>query len=323
MIKNKLITPLCNDNEVAIILACNNNYIPYVISTILSIQNCSNANNQYDIIILHQDVTPKSKQLAYRILGHRENFSVRFFNVKDIVSQYNLTNYVGRISIEGYYRILIPHILNGYKRAIYIDCDIIVVEDIMQLSKVNLDGYILGACQDLAWCMEIINCLQFTQDFLEKLNITSIYKKFNSGVLLFNLENLNKYISYEILLEDAVNNNYYFGDEDILNKYYSDKTLILHPSFNVWHDSFGIFPVLKYAPKKMYDAYMEARKKPKVVHYIGYSKPWNYPNTDMAYYYWDTIRDTELYELSLKSQIVNIPMTYSKKVLKDCYNLLN
>ncbi|OOB80115.1 MAG: hypothetical protein BEN19_06580 [Epulopiscium sp. Nuni2H_MBin003] len=131
---------------------------------------------------------------------------------------------------------------------------------------------------------------------------------------MFDLENINKYISYELLLEECTIYNH---DEHVLNKYYQGEIYLIHPTYNIMHSN-DLDLISKYAPIDRYNQYIEARENPKIVHYIGEFKPWHYPQYNpCAHYYWNTIRGTELYDLAIQSQIENIQKNYSRKVFID------
>ncbi len=78
--------------------------------------------------------------------------------------------------------------------------------------------------------------------------------------------------------------------------------------------------IKKFYPAYRYNQFIKESKEPKIIHYVGEYKPWHYPHIEMAHYYWNTIRDTELYELALKSQIDNIQYKYSTKIINDFLN---
>lgn len=55
------------------------------------------------------------------------------------------------ISIASYFRVLIPNLLPAnYKKAIYLDADMIVQRDISKLWNQNIEDYHLLAAQDMA-----------------------------------------------------------------------------------------------------------------------------------------------------------------------------
>ncbi|OOB78198.1 MAG: hypothetical protein BEN19_00210 [Epulopiscium sp. Nuni2H_MBin003] len=311
-----MITPIFEDNKLAIVFSCNDNYIPYVASTILSIIKSSNLSNKYDIIILYQNLKISSKQLIYRVIGRKNNFNVRFINIVEMVAKYHLKGHI-HISAEAYYRLLVPHILEGYDRAVHLDGDLIVLEDIIDLIKIDLHRCLLGARQSIPWVIEGGREKQNLEYLYETVKFSSVYKIFNVGVLIFDLTCVDRYINYEILLDDINNNFYSCGDEDIINKYYQNSTYFIPLKFNLCNYVIDLVKLEKFGTYSMYKEFIEAYKNPKIIHYQSWRKPWHYPNINMGYYYWNTIRDTELYDLVLQSQSVNIQKNYLGKIIQE------
>ena len=102
------------------------------------------------------------------------------------------------------------------------------------------------------------------------------------------------------LLKVAVERNWNYMDQDILNHVYQKKIKYLNQSWNCvmdWREpNASRMAILKEAPFALYNEYLEARKNPKIVHYAGYQKPWNVPACDFAEYFWKYARQTMFYE---------------------------
>lgn len=41
------------------------------------------------------------------------------------------------------------------------------------------------------------------------------------------------------------------------------------------------------APRQIYEAYTQARKRPYLIHFAGYQKPWDVVDCDFAEYFWE------------------------------------
>lgn len=119
-------------------------------------------------------------------------------------------------------------------------------------------------------------------------------------MLLFNLPEMRKKADMLYLLKVAVERNWNYMDQDILNHVYQKKIKYLNQSWNCvmdWREpNASRMAILKDAPFALYNEYLEARKNPKIVHYAGYQKPWNVPACDFAEYFWKYARQTVFYE---------------------------
>ena len=75
----------------------------------------------------------------------------------------------------------------------------------------------------------------------------------------------------------------------------------LDMNWNVMTDCGGtrIKGIMQRAPLSIYQEYLEARKNPYIIHYAGWEKPWNNPQSDFAEVYWKYARQTPFYEVNL------------------------
>ncbi|MFC3886624.1 glycosyltransferase family 8 protein [Bacillus songklensis] len=93
-------------------------------------------------------MSSENKCKLERVVG-RFNLQARFITVDD-----NLFNSLekGKLlhgSKEAYYRIIIPDLLSeDITKVLYLDCDLIVKEDISTLWNINIDDYFLAATEE-------------------------------------------------------------------------------------------------------------------------------------------------------------------------------
>ena len=195
-------------NNIAIVLSSNNAFVPYMATMIQSIIDCSTEQNNYDIIILHSEITDYNTRKIISLANGLSNMSIRLFNVSDFCVGYDFFVGIGdsRLTKEAYYRLLIGDILSEeYTKAIYLDGDMITKKDIAELYELDLDGFYLAAVPDItgvAYCHKPGNDrLAYRKDKL-KLNSTDTY--FISSLLVINLKEFRNAYSSKQLLELAV-----------------------------------------------------------------------------------------------------------------------
>src|SRR5699024_501924 len=91
-------------------------------------------------------------------------------------------------SEEAYYRILSPYILKNYKKALVLDCDLIVQEDIANLYNIELGDKIIGAVPDVVWFGHYNGATPALRDYCKKeFPIKNPYGYINTGVLIIDL----------------------------------------------------------------------------------------------------------------------------------------
>jgi lipopolysaccharide biosynthesis glycosyltransferase len=172
-----------------------------------------------------------------------------------------------RHGLSAYLRIFLPSLLSNVNLILYLDVDIVVDGNILDLFETDMNNYQLAAVPDVKPI--------FSPLFLNKIGYKNSGKYFCTGVLLMNLNELRRIN----LLENTklYLNNYKdkieHSDQDILN-IVCDKIFYLHPKYNF---------IDKYFNKKCLEIWSktelsDAVKKPLIIHYLGPSKPWQYIN---------------------------------------------
>lgn len=298
--KSLSLKPYFNKNSIPVVFAANNYYVPIFAACMQSVIDCSNDNFNYDIVLLHTDITHDNQNKLLNLVKNKQNFSLRFFNVGKIVSNYNLKANA-HISVETYYRFLIQDILPDYNKILYLDCDIIVNSDISELYNINIDDYMLAAAQDPDFLGQINGANPDTMRYCcEKFHMKNPYNYFQAGVLLFNNIKMKKSHTLHEWLTYA-SHPYLYNDQDVLNLYCEGKVKYIDMSWNMITDCnhTRISKVIVYAPDNIQKQYKNARLNPKIIHYAGFMKPWNNPSEDYAHYFWMYLRKTEFYEYVL------------------------
>lgn len=288
-----------SQNDIPIVLAANDSYVPYVTVLLQSLFRNASSDYNYDIIILTSDITAEYQNLIISQFTDI-NISIRFFNVSSLVDGKSL--YVHRhFTIEIYYRLLIQDIMPDYDKVLYLDSDMIVLDDISKLYSVDTGNNYIAAVvdTDFAGCYNGIDP-ERKKYFAKTLKMDSPYHYFNSGVLIMNLDQFRHHITTEYVFELAESENFLFPDQDILNIICEGHVFYLDMSWNVmmnWKDKYSCrLDTVRSAPHDMYEAYMLSRKHPKIVHFAGFQKPWNKVDCDYSTYFWQYARECPIYE---------------------------
>lgn len=178
-----------NKKALPIVFSFNNEYSKYFAVALKSL--IDNTNNQlfYDIVVFSSDISERNRKLLEEMLP--QNFSLRFFNVSNILEDINLPT-MKYWSIDMYYRIIIPIIMPDYEKVLYLDSDIVIKDDISRLFDINFEGNKLLAIPD---SFNLVSCLKESEERNEYikncLSLSNSDMYFNSGVLLFNIQSFN------------------------------------------------------------------------------------------------------------------------------------
>jgi lipopolysaccharide biosynthesis glycosyltransferase len=86
-------------------------------------------------------------------------------------------------------------------------------------------------------------------------------------------------------------------DQDILNKECRGLYHTLPMEWNLVVDcNHRRLPIIEAGPYSVLQEYREARRHPKIVHYAGFEKPWDAPDSDFADVFWHYARTSEFYD---------------------------
>ena len=302
------IKPAFPENNIPIAIAFDDGYAPYAAVTLQSIIDNSSDNNNYDILCLCSRVTQRYKTRLLNIVKHHSNISMRFVDPKYIIGKYKLQT-LGHFSVETYNRLVLPEMLNNYDKIVYIDTDMVLKKDIAELYKIDVKGYMLGACYD-ADTSGLYNGYQRDKKKYmdEVLKLEDPYSYFQAGTLIMNLEEFRKTYTVKEILDFAVSEKWQLLDQDILNVLCKNRVKYIDMRWNVMVDyaDVRIKEIIKLAPQWQNKMYMEARKDPYIIHYAGPDKPWYRPSIDFGDDFWYYARKTSFYEEILNKMMMSV-----------------
>ena len=283
---------------IPVVFASDDNYVPPLTTAIYSLLKNASPDYFYDIVILESGISDDHKDEMEDFFARFANASLRFARVDGMAEEYRLRTNNERISIETYYRFLIQRVLPDYDKAIYLDSDLVVLDDISQLWNVELGDNLLAATRDADYLGHLNRNDGIRMHYTnEVLCMKNPYDYFQAGVLVMNLEQMRKAYTFEQWLGFASESEYIFDDQDILNVYCEGRVVYLDTEWDVMNDCGGrIKTVFSFAPAEVFDEFLIAYKNPKILHFAGFEKPWLLGGCDMEKYYWDYAKDTPFYE---------------------------
>lgn len=243
-----------------IALCFDNNFIMQVGVTIKSV--C--LSNPQENIIFHlftNKITVNNQNTLQGLLTS-SNHLMKFYEIDESV----LTGWpeVSRYPKSIYYRFFIAQkVPSSVNYILYLDCDIIVRDNLRQLYETDLTKNIIAAVYDK---------MPFEIDTINRLCLPIENGYFNSGVLLINVQQwrLNHITSKlcKIILNNA--EKLAFPDQDALNILFNGNWKKLHLRYNLQQG-------FVYEHTKLYwqdfDELHEAQSNPAIIHYSGL-KPW-------------------------------------------------
>lgn len=297
------IAPIC-DTAVPIVLSANDRFAPFLDIMIRSIvANASNART-YDIIVLYNDISVKNQKLIRTAGDGKDNVSIRFVRVsgyfdtdKFFVDQH--------LSVETYYRLIIPELMPDYHKIMYLDCDMVADRDVAELYDMDLDGRVIAAAKDIDVAGQVnLDKNGWKNYAADTLGLDSPFDYFQAGVLIIDLDALRKITSSDAMIRMAVEHSYRCHDQDIMNIICKNRVNYIPQVWNTlmdWQEpGRSRMDILKMAPRALYTEYSAARNHPYIIHFSGYQKPWDCIDCDFAEYFWKYARLSPWYEVILR-----------------------
>ncbi|NQN74928.1 glycosyltransferase [Streptococcus suis] len=250
-------------SKINIAFSINDNHCLYVFFTISMIKKYT---TNLDIFVLHTDLSDKSKDRLRTL--ETESVNIHFVKIdRDLFSNLPLT--LDGITIETYYRYLLPEILVDCDKVIYLDSDLLIRCDVKELWDIDLSQHYLAGVNEI----DIINRFP---DHKLKLGFDLDELFINAGVLVCNLQKMRQdKITHHLFTEtERLKDIILFQDQDVINIALKGKIADLPLAYN-------------YTVEAM-EKDLLSLDEIKVIHYNSQiAKPWipkNYQNKKISKY---------------------------------------
>ena len=286
-----------------IFFACDANYIPHLAVALKSIMDNCNKNNTYRFYVLECGLNTIYKSELERNLDG--DATIEFVDVEK-----SMQSLKGKITLRDYYtcatyyRLFIPILFPDLDKALYLDSDIVVLDDITKLYKVNLGSNLVGACRD--------EVLSFNAAFRQYADITvgvHHMKYFNAGILLMNLKE--------------------FREQDIFNKFIN---LMRERKFPVAQDQDYLNVLCANKVKRLPLAWNKTPvrqsyfndKFVKIAHFKMAHKPWHYKGVLYEEHFWKYAKTTQFYRYFKKclNEYSEEDIRRDREMGENLYNLV-
>jgi len=256
---------------IPIVLASDENYIPYMSAAMQSVMENANENQKYIFFILHKSLSSETLEKLKQQVAAYPCFAIEFINVLKEFEKYliNAGN-TGSWTVETYFRLVTPWILKEFDKIIYMDCDIICNSDISYIYNIDIGNNLIAGAQDIPQISIFYNRKykgKFKSSVIEKMSKPENY--INAGFIVLNTKEFRNKFTSDYLLNLAQNEDYKLVDQDLLNFIAKDSIFNFSQEFNFLNTNWDI----SFAPKNLIEEYNKAKKNPKIIHYTT-TKPW-------------------------------------------------
>lgn len=261
-------------NKIPIVLASDRNCAMQMYITILSAIANKKKDSFYDFYCLIPSKFSKFvNQKFKRLISRHQNVNLTFISMKNIFS--HLPMQIEHITSPTFYRLKIAELLPQYDKALYLDIDTIVLEDLTQLFNTDLGNNYIGGVHAGGYVIEY----EKLKDYFDDIGLKDMAYYINAGVILWNLKQIRQENVTEKLLA-LTKNTYKFMDQDIINLVCYGKIKHLDFKYNLMTPYKHRFLDKPELCNKIYEIYGEtnlknAIKNPAIIHYASSLKPWN------------------------------------------------
>ena len=265
-----------NKNVIPIFFAVDDGYIPFLAVSLQSLIENSKKENFYLIKILYTNISEENQKKIQKF--EQENVSIEFvdlnYYIEKIKDKLYTRDYYSKTT---YFRLFIPNLYPQYTKALYLDSDIVVLEDVADLYNTNMENNLVAAAPD-----DVIQTIEVFQEYAEKVVGVADYKNyFNAGVLLMNLDELRKFDFQEKFIYSLDKIKFSVAqDQDYLNRLCKGRVKIVDPNWNR----------MPIAREK------ENQGDIKLIHYNLAYKPWHFEDILYKDYFWNYAKKTEFFD---------------------------
>lgn len=262
--------------EIPIFFAVDDGYSPFLAVAIQSLIDNASAEYTYLIKILNTDISEENKRKIGKY--ERENVDIEFVDLNYYIQKVKDKLYTrDYYSKTTYFRLFLPNLYPQYDKVLYLDSDIVILDDIAKLYNTDIGDNLVAAAPD-----DVIQSMPVFQDYVEKVvGVADSRRYFNAGILLMNLHELRRFKFQEkfVYLLDKIK----FAvaqDQDYLNRLCKGRVKLLD---RTWDRMPIPDPKIKTEDVKL-------------VHYNLAFKPWHFEDILYKEFFWMYAQETEYFE---------------------------
>ena len=247
------------------IACCTNEKLAPIFGVVVTSVGINVTSDDVTIHLLHNSLRSRTVKRLQKIAAkYKVDLDLKQIDT-DILKDFYFDKSKHYGNVMMFARLLLSSVLPDLDKIIYLDCDIVVLNDLQSLWNFDVSDVAVAMAPD------------FTlkdKSTLNRLGITTGYY-LNSGVILMNLDYWRKHdvqnriFSYILEKGDKL----IYNDQDALNSILQNEHKVLHIKYNFSYYYFHRLIGVLY--KEKIHEIIEARDNPIIFHYFGPLKPWS------------------------------------------------
>ena len=224
----------------------------------------------YKVHIFASDLSEDSKKRIYSL--ESENFTIDIIDVEQDKRFMTYKKGDGdlHVSPAAILKFKIPTILSRVGKVLYMDGDVLVQDDLLELYNTDIKGLYAAVVKDII--------SERNPKHLKFLHYKHKYY-FNSGMMLLNLTKMRKDNVSKKLVEYRINGINHFMDQDALNVILGEKVCFVSPRYNFlnkFYDWWDAKRLSVFYGEVFPNTEKEAFKQAAILHLGSHEKPWKY-----------------------------------------------
>lgn len=262
--------------EIPIFFAVDDGYCPFLAVAVQSLIDNASSENTYLIKVLNTDISDENKKKIAKY--ERENVDIEFvdlnYYIKKVKDKLYTRDYYSKTT---YFRLFLPNLYPQYDKVLYLDSDIVILDDIANLYNIEMGDNLVAAAPD-----DVIQFNEVFQTYAEKVVGVASYKNyFNAGVLLMNLDQMRRFKFQEKFIYSLDRITFAVAqDQDYLNRLCKGRVKLID---RIWNRMPIEDPKIK-------------TENVKLIHYNLAFKPWHFEDILYKDFFWMYAQETEYFE---------------------------
>lgn len=289
------IIPAFTERNIPVVFSADETYAPYLGVTLQSLVEHASSEFNYDILILDGGILPEMKRTLASILpGGSQHFSLRYIDMQEYREELDKLFVDRHLSSATYYRLILSSLLEDYDSVLYLDCDLLVMDDLALLYRCDLEGYLVAGVKEIATYWIDPSWHQEWHQSIVEQGVENPLHSFNAGVLLMNLKAFREIKLERRLLDLARNNRFIQHDQDVLNIACENRWQLLPGEWNYQYHQCAPYEFSEETSRQE-QTIMDEPASYRIVHYIRDQKPWSHPDKPLAPLWWEYARRSPFY----------------------------
>ena len=264
-------------NAIPVVMASDNNFVPFLSVMLQSILDNANPNRIYHFYILQRGIAERSISIMQAQVNKFPNCKIEFIDVTNIFKTIPIRQIAGIWSLDTYSRLLLPYMFAEYPKVIYLDVDMLCQTDIAKLYDIDLQGKPLGAVYDsiIKYHFDNNNTNYIYNNSATVLLGLKDWRQFNGGLEVFDTLRFREMISLDKLIRFTIwfthRAEWFWVDQCVLNLLLKENWFHLPKGWNAneWN------LIGNNIVNNDTDYYLNNWQSMEILHFNSQLKPWN------------------------------------------------